>query len=120
MSCVIIISGITIGRAGKIVAAVRSTHGLEVPITNENGQMLVTSQYVEFVLNKANKKLEDNSSKICKFEEKLLFYLSQEKKSEKIKKAKREFNNKDRKDKSDKIKSDIDNDSYIELSMFDM
>ena len=82
--------------------------------------MLVTKQYVEFVLNKANKKLEDNSVKIAKFEEKLLFYLSQEKKCEKSKKAKREFNIKNRKEKGDKIKSEIDNDSDIELNMFDM
>ena len=81
--------------------------------------MLVTKQYVEFVLNKASKKLEDNSVKIAKFEEKLLFYISQEKKCEKSKKAKREFN-KNRKEKGDKIKREIDNDSDIELNMFDM
>ena len=30
-------SGFTFGKAGKVVLAVRSTHGLEVPLTDENG-----------------------------------------------------------------------------------
>ena len=34
-------SGLTQGRAGKLVAAVRSTHGLEVPLSTDQGMLLV-------------------------------------------------------------------------------
>ena len=30
-------SGFTFGKAGKVVLAIRSTHGLEVPLTDESG-----------------------------------------------------------------------------------
>jgi len=70
-------SGITLGRAGKVVAAVRSTHGLEVPISDEEGNLLVTKEFVTFILNKANSKLEENFDRLKKFEEKIHAYLNQ-------------------------------------------
>ncbi|XP_023340059.1 tRNA wybutosine-synthesizing protein 3 homolog [Eurytemora carolleeae] len=73
-------SGITVGRAGKFVSAVRSTHGLEVPVTTEEGELLVSEQYIQFILNKANSKLKENFSRIEKFYEKLGEFLSEEKK----------------------------------------
>jgi len=61
-------SGLSIGKSGKIVAAVRSTHGLEVPLTDDNGLDLVNREYIEYVLRKANDKLAENLEKIIKFE----------------------------------------------------
>jgi len=71
-------SGITLGRAGKVVAAVRSTHGLEVPISGESEGLLVSEEYIHFILNKANQKLEENFKRIVKLEEKVRFFLSEE------------------------------------------
>ena len=62
-------SGITWGRAGKLVMAVRSTHGLEVPITDDAGAELVTREYVAFIVEKANSKLRENFKRIKKFED---------------------------------------------------
>lgn len=61
-------SGFTIGKAGKVVLAVRSTHGLEVPLTDENGTLLVDKAYIDFVLDQANAKLRLNCEKISKLE----------------------------------------------------
>ncbi|TRY87546.1 hypothetical protein DNTS_007096 [Danionella cerebrum] len=47
-------SGITIGKKGKIIMAVRSTHCLEVPL-GHRGHMLVTEQYINFLAEKLNK-----------------------------------------------------------------
>ena len=33
-------SGFTFGKAGKVVLAIRSTHGLEVPLTDESGNYI--------------------------------------------------------------------------------
>ena len=57
-------SGLTVGRGGKVVAAVRSTHGLEVPLTDDSGHDLVSSEYVEFIVTKANGKLAENLKRI--------------------------------------------------------
>eukprot|EP00092_Neocalanus_flemingeri_P018171 GFUD01019668.1.p1 GENE.GFUD01019668.1~~GFUD01019668.1.p1 ORF type:complete len:243 (+),score=70.37 GFUD01019668.1:44-772(+) len=64
-------SGLSVGKAGKIVVAVRSTHGLEVPLTDDEGNDLVSREYVEFVIKKSNAKLVENLERIIKFEEKL-------------------------------------------------
>ena len=61
-------SGLTVARSGKIVVAVRSTHGLEVPVTDDLGHDLVTSHYVRFVIDKANGKMMENLRRIEKFE----------------------------------------------------
>merc|ERR1712142_462805 len=61
-------SGLSVGKSGKIVAAVRSTHGLEVPLTDDNGSDLVNHEYIGHVLRKANDKLAENLEKIIKFE----------------------------------------------------
>ena len=59
-------SGISISTKGKIVVAVRSTHGLEVPLTH-HGQLIVPSEYVHHVCNLTNKKLIENSRRIQTF-----------------------------------------------------
>ncbi|NXC71925.1 TYW3 protein, partial [Anhinga rufa] len=53
-------SGITVGRGGKIVMAVRSTHCLEVPLSHK-GKLMVSEEYIEFLINVANRKMEENT-----------------------------------------------------------
>lgn len=59
-------SGITVGRRGKIMTAVRSTLSLEVPLTH-NGQLLVDSKYVEYVVETANSKMKENFQRLQGF-----------------------------------------------------
>lgn len=61
-------SGLTVGKHGKVVLAVRSTHGLEVPLTDDKGHDLVTSDYIRYIVSKANTKLDQNEKRIRKFE----------------------------------------------------
>jgi tRNA wybutosine-synthesizing protein 3 len=61
-------SGFTFGKAGKVVLAIRSTHGLQVPLSDESGILLVDEKYVQFVVGLANSKLELNGEKIKKLE----------------------------------------------------
>lgn len=63
-------SGLTIGKAGKLVLAVRSTHGLEVPLTDHLGRLLVDQNYIEFVAGEANAKLLENETRIKLYETK--------------------------------------------------
>ncbi|KAM4642801.1 tRNA wybutosine-synthesizing protein 3 homolog [Discoglossus pictus] len=59
-------SGITIGKKGKIVMAVRSTHCLEVPLSHK-GKCLVDKDYIEYLVQKANQKMEENKTRISRF-----------------------------------------------------
>lgn len=59
-------SGITVGKRGKIMLAVRSTHGLEVPLSHE-GKLMVTEEYIDFLLKIANQKMEENKKRIERF-----------------------------------------------------
>ena len=64
-------SGLTLGKAGKIVLAVRSTHGLEVPMSHpDSGQLLVDKNYLVTLVKMANEKLVENLKRINIFEEK--------------------------------------------------
>ena len=65
-------SGITLGKNGKTVIAVRSTHGLEVPLTDDDGADLVSEDFIKFVVSKANLKMEENFKRIEKFERELV------------------------------------------------
>ncbi|XP_054393738.1 tRNA wybutosine-synthesizing protein 3 homolog isoform X4 [Pongo abelii] len=56
-------SGITVGKRGKTMLAVRSTHGLEVPLSHK-GKLMVTEEYIDFLLNVANQKMEENKKRI--------------------------------------------------------
>ncbi|KAF6112105.1 tRNA-yW synthesizing protein 3-like protein [Phyllostomus discolor] len=46
--------------------AVRSTHGLEVPLSHE-GKLMVTEDYIDFLLKIANQKMEENRKRIERF-----------------------------------------------------
>ncbi|XP_075280320.1 tRNA wybutosine-synthesizing protein 3 homolog isoform X2 [Opisthocomus hoazin] len=63
-------SGITVGRGGKIVMAVRSTHCLEVPLSH-NGKLMVSEEYIEFLIHLANQKMEENRRRIDRFYKRL-------------------------------------------------
>ncbi|XP_013369962.1 PREDICTED: tRNA wybutosine-synthesizing protein 3 homolog isoform X3 [Chinchilla lanigera] len=59
-------SGITVGKKGKTMLAVRSTHSLEVPLSHK-GKLMVTEEYIDFLLNIANQKMEENKRRIGSF-----------------------------------------------------
>ncbi|KAJ7334508.1 tRNA methyltransferase tyw3 [Desmophyllum pertusum] len=59
-------SGIVIGKKANVIVAVRSTQSLEVPLVHM-GELMVSNKYVEFLVNVANKKLEENQTKIDRF-----------------------------------------------------
>ncbi|KAI1883108.1 hypothetical protein AGOR_G00241840 [Albula goreensis] len=59
-------SGITVGKKGKIIMAVRSTHCLEVPLSHK-GQVLVSTEYIDFLVEIANQKMEENLQRIERF-----------------------------------------------------
>lgn len=59
-------SGITVGKRGKTILAVRSTHGLEVPLSHM-GKLMVTEEYIDFLLKIANQKMEENKRRIERF-----------------------------------------------------
>uniref|UniRef100_A0A4X1UD35 tRNA wybutosine-synthesizing protein 3 homolog n=1 Tax=Sus scrofa TaxID=9823 RepID=A0A4X1UD35_PIG len=55
--------------AGRIILleqAVRSTHGLEVPLSHK-GKLMVTEEYIDFLLKIANHKMEENKKRIERF-----------------------------------------------------
>eukprot|EP00111_Clytia_hemisphaerica_P010668 TCONS_00031160-protein len=59
-------SGLVIGKKKKIMLAVRSTHGLEVPLAFDETTR-VPKEYLEKLVVLANGKLEENFAKIDKF-----------------------------------------------------
>lgn len=60
-------SGITVGRGGKITMVVRSTHCLEVPLSHK-GRLMVSEEYIEFLVHVANQKMEENIRRIDRFQ----------------------------------------------------
>lgn len=63
-------SGLTVGKTGKIISAVRSTHGLEVPLS-QRGSLLVSHDYIDFLCQICNQKMEENLRRIDRFHENL-------------------------------------------------
>ncbi|XP_074007950.1 tRNA wybutosine-synthesizing protein 3 homolog isoform X1 [Numenius arquata] len=63
-------SGISVGRGGKIMMAVRSTHCLEVPLSHK-GKLMVSEEYIEFLIHVANQKMEENMRRIDRFYKRL-------------------------------------------------
>ncbi|XP_019734640.1 tRNA wybutosine-synthesizing protein 3 homolog isoform X4 [Hippocampus comes] len=59
-------SGLTLSKTGKIIMAVRCTHSLEVPLGNQ-GKLLVSHEYVDFLIGIANQKMEENLRRIERF-----------------------------------------------------
>ncbi|XP_034558840.1 tRNA wybutosine-synthesizing protein 3 homolog [Notolabrus celidotus] len=70
-------SGLTVGKTGKILTAVRSTHGLEVPLSR-NGVLLVDHEYISFLAKIANEKMEENVRRIQRFYQNLQSALSRD------------------------------------------
>ena len=66
-------SGISVGgkKREKFVVATRSAHTMEVPLSNSEGKLLVQKEYLQFVLNLADEKMNENCRRISKFEENL-------------------------------------------------
>ncbi|XP_036939416.1 tRNA wybutosine-synthesizing protein 3 homolog isoform X2 [Acanthopagrus latus] len=71
-------SGLTVSKTGKIITAVRNTHGLEVPLSHE-GKLLVEHEYISFLTQIANQKMEENHRRIHRFYQNLQTALSTEK-----------------------------------------
>lgn len=63
-------SGLTVGKTGKIISAVRSTHSLEVPLSHQ-GALLVSHDYILFLCEISNQKMEENLRRINRFYENL-------------------------------------------------
>ncbi|XP_053507689.1 tRNA wybutosine-synthesizing protein 3 homolog [Ictalurus furcatus] len=59
-------SGVTVGKKGKIIMAVRSTHCLEVPLSHK-GKVLVSEDYITFLVGVANSKMDENLKRIERF-----------------------------------------------------
>ncbi|XP_034039215.1 tRNA wybutosine-synthesizing protein 3 homolog isoform X2 [Thalassophryne amazonica] len=57
--------------------AVRSTHCLEVPLSHQ-GKLLVEPDYINFLAQTANQKMEENLRRTCRFYQNLLPHLSTE------------------------------------------
>jgi tRNA wybutosine-synthesizing protein 3 len=71
-------TGLTVGKSGKLVLAVRSTHGLELPLSDDvSGRILVSREYVDTVVAAANAKLTENGRKHRKLEDACTAYLSE-------------------------------------------
>ena len=51
--------------------AVRSSHGLEIPLADQNGELLVDRKYLNFITALANRKLRENQTRHLKFLSKL-------------------------------------------------
>ncbi|KAM7401385.1 hypothetical protein PAMA_005532 [Pampus argenteus] len=71
-------SGLTASKTGKIITAVRSTHGLEVPLSHQ-GRLLVEHNYIDFLTQIANQKMEENLRRIHRFYQNLQTALTTEK-----------------------------------------
>ena len=65
-------SGILMGR--RIMLGIRTTaNSLEFPIA-ENGEMLVSREYIDYIINYGNKKFEDNLRRIAVFFDSVLLF----------------------------------------------
>ncbi|CAG0914617.1 unnamed protein product [Notodromas monacha] len=60
-------SGITFGKNGRTLVAIRSSHSLEVPIASD-GSLLVSEDYIKFLCSEGNARLAENFARIMKFE----------------------------------------------------
>ncbi|CAH1272735.1 TYW3 [Branchiostoma lanceolatum] len=59
-------SGISLGNKGKVMVAIRSTHTLEAPLS-DRGRMLVDEDYISYLVDAANEKLEENRRRVQRF-----------------------------------------------------
>ena len=68
-------SGLSVGKK-KIIAAIRSSHSLEVPISDETGKLIVDKDYLKFVVKLADQKLAANFQSIERLRETVVKTLS--------------------------------------------
>lgn len=54
------------GKSCVCFQAVRSTHCLEVPLSHK-GRLMVSEEYIEFLVHVANQKMEENIRRIDRF-----------------------------------------------------
>ncbi|KAK3513033.1 hypothetical protein QTP70_000192 [Hemibagrus guttatus] len=79
-------SGVTVGKKGKIIMAVRSTHCLEVPLSHK-GKVLVSEEYITFLVGVANNKMGENLKRIERFSECLRSALEPDEEKRRVKGA---------------------------------
>ncbi|XP_039282299.1 tRNA wybutosine-synthesizing protein 3 homolog isoform X2 [Nilaparvata lugens] len=61
-------SGLVIGNHGKIMLGVRCSNGMEIPITDDHGTVLVSDEYLKFIVRKMNSRMDENKNVISRFE----------------------------------------------------
>ncbi|XP_066994063.1 tRNA wybutosine-synthesizing protein 3 homolog isoform X2 [Anabrus simplex] len=59
-------SGISVGKHHKIIVAVRSCMGLEVPLSSD-GRLMVSDEYLKFLAGVANNKMIENQERTERF-----------------------------------------------------
>jgi tRNA wybutosine-synthesizing protein 3 len=59
-------SGLTISKRGRVILAARCTPSYQIPLSCD-GKLLVSEEYVEFVVEKANQALVENNLRIDRF-----------------------------------------------------
>ncbi|CAG2119258.1 unnamed protein product, partial [Medioppia subpectinata] len=59
-------SGLTISKSDRIIVAVRGCHSLDVPIIGDQ-RLIVTEDYIKYIIEMANQKMTQNFDKINKF-----------------------------------------------------
>ena len=69
-------SGLSVGKK-KIISAIRSSHSLEVPISDEEGNVIVSKDYLRFVVGMADGKLENNFRSIDRLRENVVESLTE-------------------------------------------
>jgi len=57
-------SGLSVSKKGKIISATRSSHSLEVPLTDIRCNLVVSSDYLSYIIGLANAKLAANFDSI--------------------------------------------------------
>ena len=66
-------SGITFGHRGKhIMCAVRAPSSIDVPLTDNKGNKMVSDEYISYIVNISNQKMVENFGKIKRFEATLI------------------------------------------------
>ncbi|CAH1799728.1 unnamed protein product [Owenia fusiformis] len=111
-------SGITIGQKGKIIIAIRSTQHLEAPLSH-NGEMLVSSKYIEHLVKLTNEKFVDNLVRIERFTENFVQLLQRRnsenlgKKSDKKHYPEKKFSDSKKGDKDNNIEIEVNFDEFL-------
>ncbi|RZF47382.1 hypothetical protein LSTR_LSTR009121 [Laodelphax striatellus] len=68
LNCGLRNSGLVIGNHGKIILGVRCSNGMEIPVTDDQGTVLVRDEYLRFIVMKMNSRMDENKKVISRFE----------------------------------------------------